>query len=103
MHDIKSSTKYYLQRLGIFNEKYESKIGYPGEILSYLLKLCIPKGAPLDYYWGFVDCTTRPVCCPGQSQRLLHNGRKRLHCIKFQSIIAPNGRIANLFCPVEGK
>ena len=26
MHDIKSSTKYYLRELGIFNEKYEPKL-----------------------------------------------------------------------------
>ena len=26
MHDIKSSTKYYLREPGIFNEKYESKL-----------------------------------------------------------------------------
>ena len=26
MHDIKSSTKYYLRELGVFNEKYESKL-----------------------------------------------------------------------------
>ena len=26
LHDIKSSSKYYLRELGIFNEKYESKL-----------------------------------------------------------------------------
>ena len=61
------------------------------------------KGAPLGNCWGFVDGTTRPVCRPGQNQRLLYNGHKRYHCIKSQSVVAPNGLIANLFGPVEGK
>ena len=61
------------------------------------------KGAPLGNYWGFVNGTTRPVCRPGQNQRLLYNGHKRYRCIKSQSVVAPNGLIANLFGPVEGK
>ena len=61
------------------------------------------KGAPLDNCWGFVDGTTRHVCKPGQNQRLLYNDQKHYHCIKFQSVVAPNGLIANLFGPVEGK
>ena len=36
-------------------------------------------------------------------QSLLYNGHKRHHCIKFQSVVAPNGLIANLFGPVERK
>ena len=33
----------------------------------------------------------------------MYNGHKRLHGIKFQSVVAPNGLIANLFGPEEGK
>lgn len=61
------------------------------------------KGAPLDNCWGFVDGTTRPVSRPGQHQRVLYNGHKRYHCIKFQSVVAPNGLVANLYGPVEGR
>ena len=61
------------------------------------------KGAPLDNCWSFLDGTTRHVCHPGQNQRLLYNGHKRYYCIKFQSVVAPNGLIGNLFGPVEGK
>ena len=42
------------------------------------------------------------MCHPGQNQRLLYNGHK-YYCIKFQSVLAPNDLIANLFGPVEGK
>ena len=58
------------------------------------------KGAALDNCWGFVDGTVRPVCRPGEHQRVMYNGHKRVHGLKFQSVVAPNGLIANLFGPV---
>lgn len=60
------------------------------------------KGAALQNCWGFVDGTVRPICRPGQNQRCLYNGHKKIHAIKFQSVVAPNGLVANLFGPVEG-
>ena len=61
------------------------------------------KGAGLSNCWGFIDGTVRPVARSRQNQRVLYNGHKRVHSIKFQSVVAPNGMIANLFGPVEGK
>ena len=61
------------------------------------------KGAALDNCWGFIDGTVRPVSRPGEHQRVLYNGHKRVHAIKFQSVVAPNGLIANLFGPVKGR
>ena len=61
------------------------------------------QGAPLDNCWGFIDGTVRPLCRPGENQRILYNGHKRIHAIKFQSVVAPNGLIANMYGPVEGK
>jgi len=60
-------------------------------------------GAPYNSCWGFVDGTFRPVCKPGTQQRLLYNGHKRVHAITFQAIAIPNGLIANLFGPLEGR
>ena len=60
-------------------------------------------GAPLDNCWGFVDGTVRPICRPNELQRVVYNGHKRVHALKFQSIVAPNGLVANLFGPVEGR
>ena len=59
--------------------------------------------APLSNCWGFVDRTVRPICRPGTLQRTLYNGHKRVHTIKFQSVVAPNGLIANLYGPVKGR
>ena len=33
----------------------------------------------------------------------MYNGDKRLHAIKFQSVVIPNGLIANLSSPFEGE
>ena len=33
--------------------------------------------------WGFVDETVRPICCPNKDQRIVYNGHKRIHSIKF--------------------
>ena len=61
------------------------------------------RGAALDNWWGSVDGTLRPICRPGKNQKCLYNGHKKVHAIKFQSIAAPSGLVANLFGPVEGK
>ena len=60
-------------------------------------------GAPLTSCWGFVDGTVRPINRPQRNQRIVYNGHKRVHSLKFQSVVTPNGLIANLFGPVEGK
>ena len=53
------------------------------------------KGAALDHCWGFVDGTVRPICRPNAMQRVLYNGHKKVHSIKFQSVAAPNGLITS--------
>ena len=58
------------------------------------------KGAALDNCWGFVDGTVRPICRPKEHQRVMYNDHKRVHGLKFQSVVAPNGLIANLFGPI---
>ena len=60
------------------------------------------KGAALDDCWEFIDSTVRPICRPKHNQRAVYNAHKRGHEIKFQSLVAGNGLIANLFGPVEG-
>ena len=45
----------------------------------------------------------RSVCRPGEGQRQLYNGHKRVHGIKFQSIVCPDGMIVNLYGPFKGR
>ena len=61
------------------------------------------KGAPLTNCFGFVDGTVCPGSRMGQNQRLLFNGHKRMHALKFQSAVIPNGLICNFYDPTEGR
>ena len=61
------------------------------------------QGAPLNNCFGFVDGTVRGIARPKYNQRVMYNGYKRVHSIKFQSVVTPNGLIANLAGPFEGK
>ena len=82
------------------------------------------KGALLQNCWGFIDGTARPIARPKRHQRIMFSGRKRIHCVKFQvsfctasfslalnfsflhpsqCVVAPNGLIAHMFGPIEGR
>ena len=86
------------------------------------------KGAPLQQCFGFIDGTVRPIARPTVNQRIMYSGHKRVHCIKFeicifiyialivtlvhlnlffifhlQSLLTPNGLIAHMFGPIEGR
>ena len=75
-----------------------------GHLLSRLNQPWLSPADPaLDNFWGFIDGTVRPVLRPGEHQKVLYNGHKRVHAILFHSVVVPNGLIANLFGPVEGR
>ena len=61
------------------------------------------KGSPLTNCFGFIDGTDRPICRPREKQRLVYDGHKLIHGLKFQSVALPNGLIGNLYGPVEGR
>ena len=58
------------------------------------------KGAALNNCFGFIDGTVRPIARPGENQRVVYNGHKRVHALKFQSLALPNGMIGNMFGPI---
>ena len=58
------------------------------------------KGAPPENCFGFIDGTVRPIARPDQRQRIVYNGHKRVHSLKFQSVALPNGLIGNMYGPV---
>ncbi|XP_037555584.1 uncharacterized protein LOC119432490 [Dermacentor silvarum] len=60
------------------------------------------KGAPLTNCWGFIDGTARPICRPSENQKIFFSGHKRTHAVKYQSIMCPNGIIAQLRGPYYG-
>ena len=50
--------------------------------------------------WGFIDGTVRAICRPEKNQRTVYNEHKRFHALKYQSVVAANGLIANLYRPI---
>jgi len=95
MHSIYTSWRHLLLDL---NQPWLSR-----PHLQTFTEVIKEKGAALQNCWGFIDGTVRPISRPGRNQRVMYNGHKKVHSIKFQSIAAPNGLIANLYGPVEGK
>ena len=89
----------YSHLLADLNQPWLSRDG-----LRHFAAIIYDKGAPLENCWGqFKDETVRPVRKADENQRILYNRHKRVHGIKFQSVVAPNGLIASLFGPVEGR
>ena len=74
--------KNFNRLLGGFNHGWMTP-----ESLEEYARVVHQKGAALDFCWGFIDGTVRPICRPGQNQRVLYNGHKRVHSIKFQSVV----------------
>ena len=61
------------------------------------------RGSALPNCFGLIDGTVRPICRPQDNQRVLYNGHKRVHALKFQSVALPSGMIANMYGPVGKK
>ena len=68
------------------------------------LQLCADvvsgKGEMLNNCVRFVDGTVIPICRPNICQRMVYNGHKRVHSLKFQSVALLNGLIGHLYGPV---
>ena len=58
------------------------------------------KGAVLENCFGFIDGTVRPISRPKSNQRVVYNGHKRVHALKFQAVSLPTGLIGNIYGPV---
>jgi hypothetical protein len=59
-------------------------------------------GCPMQSIWGFVDGTAREIARPSRWQRPTYSGHKRRTCLKFQSIVTPDGLLW-LYGPIEGR
>ena len=68
--------------------------------LQQYVKTISRKGSPLNNCFDFIDSTVRPIFRPGNGQRNVFNGHKRVHGLKCQSIALLNGLIGNIFGPV---
>ncbi|KAF7972906.1 hypothetical protein HWV62_16632 [Athelia sp. TMB] len=61
------------------------------------------RGSPLNHILGFIDCTIRRISRPSIFQRQAYNGHKKVHALKYQALMLPNGIIGHLYGPFEGR
>ncbi|GAU90075.1 hypothetical protein RvY_02547 [Ramazzottius varieornatus] len=73
------------------------------EDVEHYARAVYRRGGRYDNCWAFVDGTARPICRPGADQRDYYSGHYRLHVLKWQSIVAPDGLIVNLWGLAEGR
>jgi len=59
-------------------------------------------GCPLSNLIGLIDGKVQAVCKPGKYQHVLYSGHKRVHGVKHQGIVFPNGIQPFPFGPVNG-
>lgn len=62
----------------------------------------LSKGSSIHNCWGFIDGTPRAICRPSQDQQEYFSGHKRFHCLKYQSVVCPDGIITSLLGPFKG-
>jgi len=60
-------------------------------------------GSYYDNVVAFIDGTARPICRPKQCQELYYSGYKKMHVLKYQSVLFPNGIIGRLDGPFQGR
>lgn len=70
--------------------------------LDEFAKAVESKGAPLDVISAFIKGTLDPQSCPVCNQRLIYNGWKCIHCLKFYSLVTPDGIHIHVYGPIEG-
>lgn len=71
--------------------------------MRYYARAVRNKGAALMNCWGFIDGTARPICRPSIDQENYFSGHKRHHCLKYQSVLCPDGIVASLIGPFPGR
>lgn len=60
------------------------------------------KGSPHKNCWAFIEGSVRPICRPTRNHKL-YSDYNKVHSLKYQSVISPDGLIVNLYGPVEGQ
>lgn len=89
------------------HDKFKHLLEFDWERLdaAFLEEMCAlnrAKGSILDDCVGFIDGTVRPMCRPSRNQKLFYNGHKRVHSIKFQNIVFPDGIVVYMDGPYSG-
>ncbi len=87
---------------GLITDPFTKPYFTEERIDSYANAVATKAGADLRI-WGFIDGTLRAICRPDQHQKEYYSGHKRFHALKYQGVTTPDGLIASLHGPFEGK
>ncbi|EGG04849.1 uncharacterized protein MELLADRAFT_72295 [Melampsora larici-populina 98AG31] len=70
---------------------------YPPNVLEgFATSLVQERNCPMDNCVGFLDGTVWRMARPKYNQRAFYNGHKRVHSLKYQAAVTPDGITANL-------
>jgi hypothetical protein len=64
------------------------------------------QGAPFDNCFGFIDGTTFHIARPGGGdlyQAVFYSGHKRMHNVRWQGVITPDGQLMSFYGPIAGE
>ena len=92
-----------LQEISSKHLKRLQNVNAPWMNKTSLAELVAAKGCPLDNIWGFLDGTQGRMCHPQTGQESVFNGHKRIHSLKYQALMLPNGIVGHFFGPIEGR
>ena len=87
---------------GLLTDPFTHPFLTPAHLATYCQAVRNKSKVDLDV-WGFIDGTVRSICRPSAHQRMFYNGHKRVHALKYQSVVTPDGLISHLYGPVEGR
>ena len=87
---------------GLLTDPFTHPFFTPARLATHCQAVRTKTKVELDI-WGFIDGTVGSICRPSANQRIFYNGHKRVHAVKYQSILTPDGLICHLFGPVEGR
>lgn len=76
-------------------------IFHPDQLATYADAISV-HGAPLHNCFAFLDCTICKTCRPTEGQGVAYNGYKKMHALKYQALVLPNGLIGHLAGPYKG-
>lgn len=73
------------------------------EQLDHYAQAISTKGAAIKNCWAFIDGTARAISRPTDEQEEYYSGHKRFHCVKYQSLVSPDGIIVSLLGAFPGR
>ena len=91
--------RYLSEKFGNLFSSFNRRWLHPDKLRKYA-EAVHAKYSTLESCWGFIDGTVRPIYRPEESQKVVYNGHKYGHALKYQSVVAANGLMASFYGPI---